>query len=113
MPNINNKQDRSDKSSSILRKMNIRTRIVFVIIAGLTLHLTLMLGVFNIYAHTYLKNNLYNHIGNIQKEIGLSLELIVDDIQMLSLRFLVNTDIYRLIGDSSIAEDEKKRVFVR
>jgi len=108
MPNINNKQDRSETSSSILRKMNIRTRIVFVIIAGLTLHLTLMLGVFNIYAHTYLKNNLYNHIGNIQKEIGLSLELIVDDIQMLSLRFLVNTDIYRLIGDVTIADDEKK-----
>ncbi|WP_139991321.1 sensor histidine kinase [Paenibacillus paridis] len=108
MPNIINKQDRSDKSSSILRKFKIRTRIVFVIVAGLALHLTLMLGVFNIYAHTYLKNNLYNHIGNIQKEIGLSLELIVDDIQMLSLRFLVNTDIYRIIGDASLAEDEKK-----
>lgn len=68
----------------------------------------LMLGVFNIYAQTYLKNNLYNHIGNIQKEIGLSLELIVDDIQMLSLRFLVNTDIYRVIGDDALAEDEKQ-----
>ncbi|MCD9026098.1 sensor histidine kinase [Cohnella silvisoli] len=108
MPNIINNQDHGYKSSSIMRKLKIRTRIVFVIVAGLTLHLTLMLGVFNIYAHTYLKNNLYNHIGNIQKEIGLSLELIVDDIQMLSLRLLVSTDIYRTIGDLSIPEEEKK-----
>lgn len=108
MPNIINKQDQSNRSSTILRKVKIRTRIVFVIITGLTLHLILMLGVFNFYGQTHFKKNLYNHIGNIQKEIGLSLELIVDDIQMLSLRFLVNTDIYRVIGDSSLAEEEKK-----
>ncbi|OAO89191.1 hypothetical protein AXX17_ATUG03420 [Arabidopsis thaliana] len=98
----------NDRSSSLLRQLKIRSRIVFVLIAGLSLHLTLMLGVFNIYAHTYLKNDLYNHIGNIQKEIGLSLELIVDDIQMLSLRFLVNPDIYRISGDSTLNEQEKK-----
>ncbi|MFD2328131.1 sensor histidine kinase [Cohnella sp. GCM10020058] len=108
MPNLINKQDRGHPSSSLLRKLRIRARIVFVIVAGLALHLALVLGVFNVYAHTYLKNNLYHHIGNIQKEIGLSLELIVDDIQMLSLRFLVNPDIYRVAGDPDMTEIDKK-----
>jgi len=107
MPSITNRQP-DNKSSSVLRTMSIRTRIVVVIGLGLILHLILMLIVFNIYAQTYHKSNLYNHISNIQKEIGLSLELIVDDIQMLSLRFLVNSDIYRIIGDPARLEEDKQ-----
>lgn len=107
MPNNTNNPPRS-RMSAVLRRMKIRGRMTFVIVFGLSLHLVLLLGVFNIYAHTYLKHNLYNHIGYIQKEIGLSLELIVDDIQMLSLRFLVNADIYQAVGDPQADLTERK-----
>jgi len=87
---------------SLFRLFKVRGRIVFIIVAGLSLHLVLMLTVFNLYGSTYLKNSLYDHIGNLQKEMSTSVELIVDDIQMIALRFLMNGAIYQAIGDESL-----------
>lgn len=99
---------RSALLTSLLRMFKVRGRIVFIVVAGLSLHLVLMLSVFNIYGSNYLKNRLYDHAGNLQKEIGTSIELTVDDIQMVGLRFLLNSSIYRAISDDSLSENAKQ-----
>ncbi|QTH41504.1 sensor histidine kinase [Cohnella sp. LGH] len=104
-------QEQRDNAAGGLRRLNIRSRIVFVLLAGLTLHLTLMLVVFNVFSQKYLKNSLYRHVEQTHIQIGLSIELLVDDIQMLFLRFLVNSDIYRLVEDDSLAQDDKQKRF--
>ncbi|OXS61880.1 hypothetical protein B1A99_04575 [Cohnella sp. CIP 111063] len=104
-------QEQKDNAAGGLRRLNIRSRIVFVLLAGLTLHLTLMLVVFNVFSQKYLKNSLYRHVEQTHIQIGLSIELLVDDIQMLFLRFLVNSDIYRLIEDDSLAPADKQNRF--
>ncbi|WP_270170206.1 cache domain-containing sensor histidine kinase [Paenibacillus sp. SYP-B4298] len=98
---------------SLLRLFKVRGRIVFVIVAGLSLHLILMLSVFNLYGSTYLKNSLYDHIGNLQKEMSTSVELIVDDIQMIALRFLMNSAIYQTIGDENLDAEAKQAALHR
>ncbi|WP_372633087.1 sensor histidine kinase, partial [Cohnella sp.] len=104
-------QEQKDNAAGGLRRLNIRSRIVFVLLAGLTLHLTLMLVVFNVFSQKYLKNSLYRHVEQTHIQIGLSIELLVDDIQMLFLRFLVNSDIYRLIEDDGLAPADKQNRF--
>jgi len=104
-------QEQKDNAAGGLRRLNIRSRIVFVLLAGLTLHLTLMLVVFNVFSQKYLKNSLYRHVEQTHIQIGLSIELLVDDIQMLFLRFLVNSDIYRLIEDDGLTLADKQNRF--
>ncbi|GBF75068.1 hypothetical protein PA598K_03449, partial [Paenibacillus sp. 598K] len=93
---------------SLFRLFKVRGRIVFIVVAGLSLHLILMLSVFSLYGSTYLKNRLYDHIGNLQTEIGTSIELTVDDIQMVALRFLLNSSIYQTLGDDRLPVNDRQ-----
>lgn len=93
------------------RKLRIKHRIVVLVLSALALHLALMLVVFNLFSQHYLKSNLSRHVEQTHGQIGLSLELMVDDIQMLFLRFLIHSDMYRLLGDESIPVEEKKERF--
>lgn len=98
-----------ERIHSLMRRFKIKSRIVFVLLIGLSLHLVLMLIIFNIYSYSYLKKDLYHHVVQTQREIGLSVELMVDDIQMLFLRFLVNSEIYDIINDDSLLESDKEK----
>jgi len=104
-------QKPKDKRGGLLRRFSIKKRIAFVILTGMTLHLALMLVVFNLFSQQYLKSSLYRHVEQTHGQIGLSIELMVDDIQMLFLRFLVNSDVYRLFGDDSVPAEDKKTRF--
>lgn len=96
---------------SWMRRFKIKSRIVVVLLVGLSLHLVLMLVIFNFYSYTYLQKDLYRHVVQTQRQIGLSVELMVDDIQMLFLRFLVNSDIYQIINNDSLpAADKELRI---
>ncbi|WP_164522825.1 sensor histidine kinase [Paenibacillus baekrokdamisoli] len=79
-----------------------------VLLIGFTIHLSVVLFVFNLFSDIYLKKSINNHIAQTQREVGLGIELMVYDIQMLSLRFLVNSDIYKIIGNDAIANSIKK-----
>jgi two-component system, sensor histidine kinase YesM len=93
---------------AIMRRFKIKGRIVIVLLTGLSLHLVLMLVIFNVYSYSYLKKDLYHHVVQTQREVGLSVELMVDDIQMLFLRFLVNSEIYEIINDNAFPESAKE-----
>lgn len=94
-----------------LRRFKIKSRIVIVLLAGLSLHLVLMLVIFNFYSYSYLQKDLYRHVVQTQRQIGLSVELMVDDIQMLFLRFLVNSEIYQIINNVHLpAADKELRI---
>lgn len=60
--------------NSRLRRFKIKGRIVIVLLAGLSLHLVLMLVIFNFYSYTYLQKDLYRHVVQTQRQIGLSVE---------------------------------------
>lgn len=92
----------------MMRRLKIKGRIFFVLLTGLSLHLILMLIIFNVYSYSYLKKDLYRHVVQTQREIGLSVELMVDDIQMLFLRFLVNSEIYEVINDNALPKADKE-----
>ncbi|WP_342549752.1 sensor histidine kinase [Paenibacillus sp. FSL P2-0089] len=97
--------------NSRLRRFKINGRIVIILLAGLSLHLVLMLVIFNFYSYTYLQKDLYRHVVQTQRQIGLSVELMADDIQMLFLRFLVNSDIYQIINNDHLpAADKELRI---
>lgn len=101
----------ANRIDSWMRRFKIKSRIVVVLLVGLSLHLVLMLVIFNFYSYTYLQKDLYRHVVQTQRQIGLSVELMVDDIQMLFLRFLVNSDIYQIINNDSLpAADKESRI---
>lgn len=98
----------ANRINSWMRRFKIKSRIVVVLLVGLSLHLVLMLVIFNFYSYTYLQKDLYRHVVQTQRQIGLSVELMVDDIQMLFLRFLVNSDIYQIINNDSLPVTDKE-----
>ncbi|THF73749.1 cache domain-containing sensor histidine kinase [Cohnella fermenti] len=102
-----------DNRGAFLRRLNIRSRIVLVLLAGLTLHLALMLAVFNVFSQNYLKSSLYRHVEQTHSQIGLSIELMVDDVQMLFLQFLASSDLYRLLGDETLPEEVRRADYRR
>lgn len=93
---------------SAMRKLKIKNRIVIVLLVGFTIHLLLVLLVFNLFSEIFLKKNINNYIAQTQREVGIGIELMVYDIQMLSLRFLVNSDIYKTIGDEGLPLEDKQ-----
>ncbi|MFC3803069.1 sensor histidine kinase [Cohnella sp. GCM10012308] len=97
--------------TGLLRRLNVRSRFAVVVLIGLTLHLTLLLVVFNLFSGRYLTGSLYRHVEQTHRQIGLSVELMVDDIQMLFLRFLVNADVYKTMGDEALSAAEKRDRF--
>ncbi len=103
-----NASGNANRLQSSLRRLNIKNRIVLVLLAGFAVHLCLVLLVFNLFSNYYLKKNMNSHIAQTQREVGIGIELMVYDIQMLSLRFLVNPDIYKTIGDEALSEPEKQ-----
>lgn len=108
MPKSMDKPKFAERIHALMRRLKIKGRIFFVLLTGLSLHLILMLIIFNVYSYSYLKKDLYRHVVQTQREIGLSVELMVDDIQMLFLRFLVNSEIYEVINDNALPKADKE-----
>lgn len=108
MPKPMDKPTITERIYALMRRLKIKGRIVFVLLTGLSLHLILMLIIFNVYSYSYLKKDLYRHVVQTQREVGLSVELMVEDIQMLFLRFLVNSEIYEVINDNALPEPDKE-----
>jgi Predicted signal transduction protein with a C-terminal ATPase domain len=97
-----------DTIISFLRKFNIRNRIMLFLLLGLLLFSGTILYASKFFSQYLIRSNLYNYLELTQQEIGSSVELIVDEINMLSVKLLVNQGIYSLLDDKSLSRQEKE-----
>lgn len=62
---------------------------------------------FYFFSKSLIQNYLYDYLESSQQEIGKSIELIVNQINMSSLRFLQNSDIYSLLDNDTLTYNKK------
>jgi Predicted signal transduction protein with a C-terminal ATPase domain len=104
-----------DKIIQFLRKFNIKNRIAFFLLLGLVVSSNCIFIGSKLIAQALIKNYLYNYVGLTQKETATSIELIIDEINMLEVRLLEDKNIYNLFDDRVISfrlrEDRLKKEF--
>lgn len=94
----------------ILRKLNIRSRLVISLIAGIIIFSTILLYSSKLFSQFLIEKYLYNYLEVTQDEIGTGVELLLDDVNALAIRLEINDNIYNLLNDKNIIYEEKKKL---
>lgn len=93
----------------IFRKLNIRPRLMIVLLLGIVLFLTVLVYTSRILSQSLVESYVYDHLETTQQEMQKSVELYFTEVNMLTVRLLHNTAIYNLIDDSTLSHEEKQR----
>ncbi|MBC8060071.1 MAG: sensor histidine kinase [Clostridiaceae bacterium] len=94
----------------VLRKLNIRSRLVISLVAGIILFSTILLYSSKLFSQFLIEKYLYNYLEVTQDEVGIGVELMLDDINALAIRLEINDNIYNLLNDKNINYEEKKKL---
>ena len=101
------------KNLVLLRGLKIRTRIVLILISILILFLTALIILGTNYSVNLVNGYIYDYVESSQQQILTSVELIIDEISMLTLRLKTNANIYETIAKSSIEKEEKNTIYIK
>ncbi|HHW47405.1 MAG TPA: hypothetical protein GXX14_02160, partial [Clostridiaceae bacterium] len=92
----------------ILRKVNIRTRIMLSLLFGIIFFSSLILFIFKSFSQSFIERYLYDYLRETQQEVAKSMELLIDEVNMLSARLLTNRKIYNVLTDEDSAFDVRQ-----
>ncbi|HBE77304.1 MAG TPA: sensor histidine kinase [Firmicutes bacterium] len=92
-----------------LRKFQIKNRIAFFLLLGLLITSNCVFIGSKLVAQALIKQYLYNYVELTQRETVSSLEMIIDEINMLTVRLMEDRSIYRLFDDRQIAYSEREQ----
>lgn len=98
-----------DKIIQFLRKFQIRNRLTFFLLLGLLVTSNCVLIGSKLVAQSLIKNYLYNYVELTQKETASSVEMIIDEINMLAVRLMEDRYIYQLFDDRQISYPEREQ----
>lgn len=97
-----------DQIIRFLRKFQIKNRIAVFLLLGLLLSSNCIFIGSKWVAQALIKNYLYNYVEVTQKETAASIELIIDEINMLAVRLMEDGYIYRLFDDRQISHHQRE-----
>ena len=91
-----------------LRNMTINSRIFWLLLICLMLSSTLIFQTSRISAQKIIEDFMYNYVKLNQENVESSLEFIINQVNMLSVRLLIHNDIYNVLDDPGLSYGEKK-----
>lgn len=94
--------------SSFLRRFNIKNRLLLFLLPALVFSLGCTIIFSRTVAQALLKNYFYNYIKSTQKEISSSVEMIIDEINILATRLTINNEIYKLFNESGFSPETRE-----
>jgi two-component system sensor histidine kinase YesM len=92
-----------------LRKFQIKNRIAFFLLLGLLITSNSIFIGSKLAAQALIKNYLYNYVELTQKETVSSLEMIIDEINMLTVRLMEDRLIYRLFDEGQLSHYQREQ----
>lgn len=98
----------TDRTIRFLRRFRIQNRIMIILVMVLLISSIAILLLSRIFSYMLVRNYLYGYVESAQKEIVTSVEFLIDEVNMLSVRLMTNQSIYNLFDDSSLSYEERK-----
>lgn len=95
----------------IFRNISIRTRISVLLILSIIILSSALLYVSKRFTQSIIENYLYDYLEITQQEMGKGIELLIDDVNILSVRLLTSDGIYSAILDPKISKKDKEKHF--
>lgn len=95
---------------AMLRKFSIRTRIIAALIISLFVFCFTVLLLSNMFSRKIINSYVNEYVNSTQEEIVSSVQMIMDEINMMTIRLRSNQDIYEIFNDdnlSNIAIEQK------
>lgn len=93
----------------LMRKFNIQNRVAILLIFLIIIPSTIIFQISKLFSQEVIKGYLYNYMKLTQSEIETSIGLLVDDINMLSVRLLINNDIYNVFDQTNLNDKERRK----
>ncbi len=98
-----------DRIIHFLRKFQIKRRLAFFLLLGLLVTSNCIFIGSKLIAQALIKNYLYNYVELTQTETVSSLEMIIDEINMLAVRLTEDRYIYRLFDNRQLSRSEREQ----
>lgn len=89
-------------------KMRIHGRIFWLLLVCLLLSSTSIFQTSRVATQKIVEDMMYNYVKLNQENIESSLEFLINQVNMLSVRLMTQNEIYRIVDDSRLGEEEKK-----
>jgi two-component system sensor histidine kinase YesM len=98
----------TDRTTRFLRRFRIKNRIMIILVLVLMISSIVILLLSRAFSYLLVRNYLYGYVESAQKEIVTSVEFLIDEVNMLSVRLMTNQSIYNLFDESSLSYDDRK-----
>lgn len=98
-----------DRIIQFLRKFQIKRRLAFFLLLGLLVTSNCIFIGSKLIAQALIKNYLYHYVELTQTETVSSLEMIIDEINMLAVRLTEDRYIYRLFDNRQLSRSEREQ----
>jgi two-component system sensor histidine kinase YesM len=95
-----------DKIIQFLRQFQIKNRLAFFLLLGLLITSNCIFIGSKLVAQALIKNYLYNYVELTQTETVTSLEMLIDEMNMLAVRLTEDRVIYRLFDDRQLSRSQ-------
>jgi two-component system, sensor histidine kinase YesM len=92
----------------LFRNLNIKVRILVYLILGIIFFSSALLYISKLSSQMLLEKYLYHYLEITQQEMGKDVELLIDEVNMITVRLLTSDNIYNVMSDSSLSNDRKK-----
>lgn len=99
----------AENNIKLLRKFSIRTRIIVILMLSLLLYCFVILQLSNMFSKKIINDYINDYVMLTQKEIVSSLQMIVDEVNMMTIRLRSNQDIYNIFRDELLTPLEKQQ----
>ena len=93
---------------TLFRNFNIKVRILIYLLLGIIIFSSALLYISKSSSQMMLEKYLYHYLEITQQEMGKDIELLIDEVNMITVRLLTSDNIYNVMSDSSLSNDRKK-----
>lgn len=96
---------------NLLRNSSIRDKIMVSLILGIIILSSALLFISKVLSQSLIEKYLYGNLEITQQEMGKGIELLLDEVNILSVRLLTSDNIYGILQDESVSIPEREREF--
>lgn len=98
----------TEKAIRFLRRFRIQKRIMLFLLSGLFISAIVILLLSRAVSYLLVRNYIYGYVESAQKEIVTSVEFVIDEVNMLSVRLMTNQNIYNIFDEPSLSFNDRR-----
>lgn len=94
-----------------MRKYDIRTRIIAMLVLCLLVYCLTITQMANLFSRKLIDGYVNEYVKSTQEELVSSIQMIIEQVNMLTIRLRSNSDIYNAFGQDGQSEEQKQQKF--